>query len=527
MRATRLLALMLAGCTEYTVSKEGGDALEEVGDGAPDIEVTPGSIDFGLLAVGEGATATETVTVTNVGTAALELGEISLEDASAPYEIGLVTSILIPPEGSATFTVTFEPQTAVPAVTNVLIDSNDPDEPQVPVALTGEGEAPVIEVSPEEYDFGNTFIGCDILSPVTITNKGNADLVIDEFNYVTASNDLAFDMDEDINGPLPWTLSPEEYVEVFVNYAPLDDHADEGYLQIHSNDPFRETAQASQTGSAELAGENLDLFEQPLRGATDILIIVDNSCSMAEEQSNLASNFSYFAAELVELELDWQLAVITTDNPSFRGEMMTPETDDLEAEFVAQAVAGINGSGDEKPTEMAYQATQPGADAGPGSEFLRDDAMLSFIFVSDEPDSSPDTWSDYLAYFQSIKPDADNFIAHAISGDYPTGCGTASYTNKVYELTVATSGLYLSVCATDWASHLEALVEGSAIDLSSFELSDWPVPETIVVRVDGVTVTGTWEYNETDNAIDFDETHVPEGGSTIEVEYALYGDCAQ
>ena len=34
-----------------------------------------------------------------------------------------------------------------------------------------------------------------------------------------------------------------------------------------------------------------------------------------------------------------------------------------------------------------------------------------------------------------------------------------------------------------------------------------------------------WEYNPTDNAIDFDADYVPEGGTAIEIEYALYGDC--
>jgi hypothetical protein len=81
------------------------------------------------------------------------------------------------------------------------------------------------------------------------------------------------------------------------------------------------------------------------------------------------------------------------------------------------------------------------------------------------------------------------------------------------------------VCETDWASHLEALVDASAADLSSFELTEWPVEESIVVRVDGVVVTTGWSYDEADRSINFEESAIPEGGSTIEVEYALFGDC--
>ena len=129
--------------------------------------------------------------------------------------------------------------------------------------------------------------------------------------------------------------------------------------------------------------------------------------------------------------------------------------------------------------------------------------------------------------FQSLKSDSDDLVIHAIAGDYPSGCGGNEPGTGWYEASVATGGLFLSICATDWASHLEALAEGSAADLSSFELTDWPVAETIVVRIDGITTTTGWEYNETDNSVDFDESSIPEGGSTIEIEYALFGDCEE
>ena len=145
--------------------------------------------------------------------------------------------------------------------------------------------------------------------------------------------------------------------------------------------------------------------------------------------------------------------------------------------------------------------------------------------VSDEPEQSVNNYSYYVSLFQSLKSDPDDVIFHAIGGDYPSGCGSASAYTGFYEATVATGGLFLSICATDWGSHLEALAEGSTADLSSFELTDWPVSETISVRIDGITTTVGWEYNATDNAIDFDSDYVPEGGSTIEIEYALYGDC--
>jgi hypothetical protein len=307
----------------------------------------------------------------------------------------------------------------------------------------------------------------------------------------------------------------------------MDDYPDEGFVVVSSNDPARSEAQASQTAAGELYGDNLDVFEQALRSAADLLFIVDNSCSMAEEQTNLADNFETFINTMVLTDADWQIGVITTDNANFRGDIIRPDDADPVGEFQDQTLVGTGGSGDERGNEYAYNALQPGADAGPGSDFLRDDARLNIIFISDEPDSSAGTWVDYVNYYWTLKSDTDMVVAHAIAGDWPSGCATAYAGTGYYETVSAMGGLYLSICATDWSSHLESLAEVAATDLSSFELTQVPVEETIEVRVDGVVQTTGWTFNSTDNAVEFDDDHIPSGGSTIEVEYALYGNCSE
>jgi hypothetical protein len=516
---------MLPACSEYSVTK-GKDVIgDNTGDGEPDIEVSPTEALFGPVAVNDTVAHVQNITVSNVGDASLEIYSLALEDTQAPFELSAIGSVLVAPGQSTSFTVTYAPFEATAAETNALIQSNDPDEEFSLVLLAGTGVAPKIEVSPEVYDFGTNYIGCEAQLPIEIKNTGNADLEITDLAYISASNDLGADTNEVNNGELPWTIPPSGTMTVYVAYNPMDDIEDDGYLQIDSNDPTRPQVQAVQTGLGAVYDTNIDSYEQPIKGSSDILFIIDNSCSMGDEQANLQANFDYFSQEIGAMDLDFQMAIITTDNPSFRGDIMTKDTNNLEGEFVAQSSVGTGGSGTEMPTEMAYQSTQNGGDAGPGSAFLRDDAMLSMIFVSDEPDSSPSNWASYLSYFQSIKSTSDDYIAHAISGDYPSGCGGASYTNNVYELTVATGGLFLSVCATDWSSHLEVLAEGSAADLSSFELTEWPVPETIVVRLDGVTTTTGWTYVGPDNAVDFEESAIPEGGTTIEIEYDVAGGC--
>ncbi|MDP2314546.1 MAG: lamin tail domain-containing protein [Pseudomonadota bacterium] len=56
-----------------------------------------------------------------------------------------------------------------------------------------------------------------------------------------------------------------------------------------------------------------DVFIQNRLNTVDLLLVVDNSCSMVEEQAKLAGNFDSFIQYFDEAKVDWQLGVITTD----------------------------------------------------------------------------------------------------------------------------------------------------------------------------------------------------------------------
>lgn len=530
MSRSLVLALTLVGCTENTLVKT-DPPIEDLEQGnGPDIEVDPSSVTFDPLAVGSEA-AVQSVTVRNVGDEALTLNGLSIEDATAPYTLSALGSVLLEPGTETNFTIAFEPTTAAEWTTNVFIDSNDPDEARVAVPVTGTGIAPALQVTPENYDFGRLYVGCDSTAELTLTNVGNADLSITGFEYITASTEeFSFDDAEDVNGPLPWTLAPGTSTTVYVGYRPLDEYEDEGFVRIASNDPLRTTAMAYQSGHGEIFGENLDVFEQPIRGMTDIVFTLDWSCSMYDDIALVQSNFDVFVGTLVGMDADYQVAVVTADDGCVSGPV--PFIDDEMSEddqrtYFDQMVNGSYGA----YTEMGFtllEAAFTETNLGPGGcneSLIRDDATMALVGVTDEPEQSPNPWSYYVSLFQSMKASSDDVIMHAIAGDYPTGCGSAMAGTGWYEATVATGGLFLSICATDWASHLEALAEGSAADLTSFELTDWPVPETIRVSVDGVPTTVGWTYNSTDRTVDFDEEHVPGGGSLIEIEYAVVGDC--
>jgi len=56
-----------------------------------------------------------------------------------------------------------------------------------------------------------------------------------------------------------------------------------------------------------------DVFQQSRRNTVDVLMVVDNSGSMAEEQAKLAANFQSFIQFFQDVESDYRIGVITTD----------------------------------------------------------------------------------------------------------------------------------------------------------------------------------------------------------------------
>ena len=536
---TKSLLLLLAlspfvACNEYGIVED-PDNIGTIKDGLePDILVTPISVNFGRIDAEN--SVTEVISVQNVGEGDLHILDVQLDSPSNVYDIGAIGSILVPPDGTTSFTITFDPVTAQQESSNILIDSDDPDEPTTAVQLLGEGVAPIIDVSPAEFDFGQMYIGCEDTLPLVVSNLGNADLEVSEFSFNTAG-DLYFDANEAANGQLPWIISPNSSVDVFIDYFPLDEFSDTSYLTTLSSDLATPSNLTVQYGTGLAYGDGRDLFEQPINGSTDILFGLDWSCSMYGDIANVQANFSAFITTLASMDSDYHVAVVVEDSGCVLGGDTyidnTMSESDQQAIFTTMIGTSANqGSNTERIFslfESALSSTNR-SNNGCNGGFYRDDAKLNLIAVSDEPEQSSNPYTYYTSLFQSLKQDTDDLAMHAIAADNPSNgssaCG-ASYNARYEDATIDTSGIYLSICATDWGSHLETLAENASQDLSSFELTGAPVEETIEVAVDGITTVGTWTYNQVDNTVDFGLDHVPEGGSTIEIAYTLLGNCQQ
>jgi hypothetical protein len=183
----------------------------------------------------------------------------------------------------------------------------------------------------------------------------------------------------------------------------------------------------------------------------DLLVVVDNSGSMGEEQANLAANFGPLIEELDAVRANYRIGVTTTDNgnpwctgtgpeggalvhqscldrldqfvslsgdvdardvacrdrcaytsaqlgigpdsdpwlANDEGRINIPEGIEAADAFACLAPQGVDGCGFESPLEAMYKALLRAGTVGEAQHgFLRDDAHLAIVFVTDEADCS-------------------------------------------------------------------------------------------------------------------------------------------
>ena len=166
------------------------------------------------------------------------------------------------------------------------------------------------------------------------------------------------------------------------------------------------------------------------------------------------------------MDVDYHVAVAVEDDGCVLGSDAyidnTFSLSDAESTFETQAdiylTLGTYGANTERGFSLAEAASRrPTSDSGGCNDGLyREEAALAIVHVSDEPEQSVNPYTYYVSLFQGMKADPDDVVIHAVAGDYPGGCGSAQAGTGYYEATVATGGLFLSICATDWGSHLEA-----------------------------------------------------------------------
>jgi hypothetical protein len=223
---------------------------------APTTDLT---VPFGSVNVG--ASAAQTVTVTNSGTANLTVGAVgSSNPLAAPFSLSNDTcsNQTIAPSASCTMTVRFAPTATGSFTDSFTIPSNDAAKSSVPVNVSGTGVAVAVpsisvtdSVSPASdlsVPFGSVVAGSSASQTVTVTNNGSADLLV---GSVGASNPLAAPFSITDNTCSNQTVAPAASCTMTIVFAPTATGTFTDSFNIPSNDPAKSsvTMNVSGTGS--------------------------------------------------------------------------------------------------------------------------------------------------------------------------------------------------------------------------------------------------------------------------------------
>ncbi len=408
-------------------------------------------------------------------------------------------------------------------------DDDDDDDSQAP--------EPDLQFDPANLDFGDIVVGCETTAEVSIVNAGTAPLLLTGHGFegvdedtLSLIDDEALTAAEEEGTP----LDPEASIAVTFRYLPQGMDAHAGFFSVESNDPDAPQALATISGAGIAGTSYVDSFVQEANNWVDILWVIDDSASMAEEQANLASNLQFFFTTISAAGLDYRLACVGASDPSFTGvyPIVGNATPNAAATFIDNCAVGTGGANPD-PFATGYQALSLAvSNTAPNDNFYRNDARLVVVFVTDAGDDSG-MWANWVADYQALKTDPDDVGLSAICGTdgvNATACsgagGVASAGTGFVEAVNATAGILGCICDANWSTPMVNLAWNSIHLHDTFELSHAPViGDTIAVEVNGTAVTTGWIYDETMNAIVFAQDHVPQNGDSVDISYAVSEDC--
>jgi hypothetical protein len=212
-----------------------------------DIGVDPTTLNFGSVQVAN--TKVLEVAISSRGTGNLGITDIGISgsstftvDATGGSNPCGSTSLTLAAGDSCTVEVAFTPTNLVNQTASLDITSNDPDTATMQVPLSGIGvtlTTPDIAVDPDTHNFGVTAIGVPVSQVFTITNNGNANLVITDIGFsgdsagmfavVTGGGDPCLSLTPTIAAGGSCTIN--------VTYTPTTGGSHSAFLDISSNDP--------------------------------------------------------------------------------------------------------------------------------------------------------------------------------------------------------------------------------------------------------------------------------------------------
>src|SRR5580704_870321 len=221
--AVALLAILVtSGCVGAA-----GKSPNAAAATGPSIEISPSTVSFGDLAVGQ--SATKTVTVTNNGTEELTVSGISVTGTGFSAS-GPKLPMSLSAGQSASISAVFKPTAGTADTGTITIASNADGSPSR-IALSGTGtttSATELTATPSSVSFGSVAVGSEATQTIQLANTGSAAVAISKVAFsgtgVSVSGVTA-----------PMTLDGGKSTSLTVTYKPTSPTTLTGSISITSN----------------------------------------------------------------------------------------------------------------------------------------------------------------------------------------------------------------------------------------------------------------------------------------------------
>jgi hypothetical protein len=536
------------------------------------LSMTPTVLNFGLVTPPDHKDLG--VTVKNLGLNANEicyLSGVELAAGSNPaFSLvgGPIDQKELQPQEVLSLVVRVWPTGAVPTTTQTLsgqlrFNVADPNMPSRTIPLQANIGPVCLTVVPDSYDFGNVKKDCNTgTREFTLYNTCNAAVFVQGITMQAAAGQPPGGPQCPGGSPCPeffltatpaiptggLQLAPGALTTFRAKYHPIDYGADSGAIAIAAVQAGQNvTYLVSLAGTGDMSGLQTDTFQQQVKPKADVLLIVDDSCSMTDKQMSLGTNFAAFLQYAQATGTDWQIGVTTTDaappictfgicqgglvNGKLLGnpKVLSPATPNVATVFAQRVIVGTNG-GTETGLEAAVKALTPPLITADNAGFLRYDANLAVVVVSDAGDQGGQPYSYYLNRLRNVKgyQRANMFTFNDI-GPYlaspPSGCTYDDYTDSAtyHQLVADTSGVQAEICTTNWATKLQDLGKTAFGFRTTFYLSaepDLTGGRMLDVKIDGAPVpNGDFTYDAATQAVVFQPMTTPGPGKTLTVSY--------
>ena len=276
----------------------------------------------------------------------------------------------------------------------------------------------------------------------------------------------------------------------------------------------------------------------------DVLWVVDNSYSTMEvHQNRIADKMNTFHQGLLRNNANFRIAATTMDmnNSGDQGELLgsvpviTPQTTNEVLRLQDLLKRGGDGANQERGSLAMKTALEKEVAKGTAATFLREEALLVVVFVTDDEDFSGITSAQSKTFLDNLKGEntADNqkWIVNYIGvtdlndPQCTTYGGYSARGEEYLELANISGGVVESISKTDFGSYIDQINVRLKSVLNKYQLDSYPILDSLTVHINGVSVrqdeVNGWVYDESKNIVILNGTAKPGPNDDVEIKYEI------